>query len=184
MEKKDLRMMNSKVVFSGLAVLVVVAAVFVLIGETGSQKSEVRDRQTAPATPHLPPATQALADPEAFQVQEEAVRKAPVPLRVPTERPKQLSEVERQETGARRQGTGDRRQGTGGRRQGSGVGDQGSEREPVKAESLYFWDSYKSLRKEEIRNPDSKENREGAVELLKARQRRAGISNSEQGTAE
>jgi len=45
-------------------------------------------------------------------------------------------------------------------------------KEPVKAENLYFWTSYASLRKDEIRNPDSVKNREGVVSLLKARQRR------------
>jgi len=48
------------------------------------------------------------------------------------------------------------------------------EREPVAAQSLYFWSDYASLRKDEIRNPDSKENRAGVVSLMEMRQRRLG----------
>ena len=47
-------------------------------------------------------------------------------------------------------------------------------KEPVSAESLYFWNDYASLRKDAIRNPDSEENREGVVSLMKTRQRRLG----------
>lgn len=47
-------------------------------------------------------------------------------------------------------------------------------REPVAAESLYFWKDYASLRTEAVRDPDSEENRAGVVSLLQARQRRAG----------
>ena len=49
-----------------------------------------------------------------------------------------------------------------------------AEREPVSAESLYFWKDFSSLRKEEIRDPDSEENRAGVVSLMKARQGRLG----------
>lgn len=45
-------------------------------------------------------------------------------------------------------------------------------KEPVAAETLYFHKDYASLRKDEIRNPDSAENRAGVVSLLQARQRR------------
>ena len=48
------------------------------------------------------------------------------------------------------------------------------EREPVPAESLYFWKDYASMRKAEIRDPNSEENRAGVVSLMKARQRRLG----------
>ncbi len=48
------------------------------------------------------------------------------------------------------------------------------EREPVAAQSLYFWSDYASLRKDAIRNPDSAENRAGVVSLMKARQGRLG----------
>lgn len=51
------------------------------------------------------------------------------------------------------------------------------EREPVAAESLYFWSDYASLRKDEIRNPDSEENRKGVVSLMEMRQRRLGQTN-------
>jgi hypothetical protein len=47
-------------------------------------------------------------------------------------------------------------------------------REPVAAESLYFWKDYASLRTDAIRNPDSAENRAGVVSLMKMRQRRLG----------
>jgi hypothetical protein len=45
-------------------------------------------------------------------------------------------------------------------------------KEPVAAEKLYFWKQYASLRKDEIRNPDSAENRAGVVSLMQIRQRR------------
>ena len=48
------------------------------------------------------------------------------------------------------------------------------EREPVHIDSLYYRKSYASLRKDEIRNPDSPENRAGVVSLMEARQRRLG----------
>lgn len=47
-------------------------------------------------------------------------------------------------------------------------------REPVKADELYFWEDYSSMRKDAICNPDSAENRAGVVALMKARQRRLG----------
>lgn len=50
-------------------------------------------------------------------------------------------------------------------------------KEPVAAESLYFWKDYASLRKDAIRNPDSPENRAGVVSLMQARQRRLGQTN-------
>lgn len=46
-------------------------------------------------------------------------------------------------------------------------------KEPIAAENLYFWKSYQSLRKDEIRNPGSAENRAGVVSLMQMRQRRA-----------
>ncbi len=49
-----------------------------------------------------------------------------------------------------------------------------AKREPVAAESLYFWNDFASLRKAEIRDPDSEENRAGVVSLMKARQGRLG----------
>ena len=50
-------------------------------------------------------------------------------------------------------------------------------KEPVAAESLYFHADYASLRKDEIRNPNSPENRAGVVSLMQARQRRLGQGN-------
>jgi len=47
-------------------------------------------------------------------------------------------------------------------------------KEPVAAESLYFWKDYASLRTDAIRNPDSAENRAGVAALMKTRQRRLG----------
>lgn len=46
--------------------------------------------------------------------------------------------------------------------------------EPVKAEELYFWKDYSSLRTDAIRNPNSAANRAGVVSLMQARQRRLG----------
>lgn len=92
----------------------------------------------------------ALGAPEAFNAEfVERSDGAPVPLTVPTNRPKQLSERKR-------------------------LVREKVQKEPVAAESLYFWKDYESLREEEIRNPDSKENRAGVAALMKARQRRAG----------
>ena len=47
-------------------------------------------------------------------------------------------------------------------------------KEPVAAESLQFRKDYASLRKDEIRNPNSPENRAGVVSLMEARKRRLG----------
>ncbi len=93
----------------------------------------------------------ALESPESFQTLEkvEEVIFDSTPLTVPKERPKLLSEVERPVR-------------------------ERVQKEPVAAENLYFWKDYESLQKDEIRNPDSKENREGVVALMKARQRRVG----------
>ncbi len=88
----------------------------------------------------------ALESPENFQTLEKSEEISAEPV-VQEERPKLLSEVERP---ARER----------------------VQKEPVAAESLYFWKDYESLRKDEIRNPDSTENREGVVALMKARQRR------------
>ena len=92
---------------------------------------------------------QALSSPAAFQQKTEEAPEgaAPIPLSVPTERPQQLSEVEKPQV-------------------------LKQVKEPVAAEDLYFWEDFQSLRKDEIKNPDSKENREGVVALMKARQRR------------
>lgn len=49
------------------------------------------------------------------------------------------------------------------------------QQEPVAAEDLYFSNAYSSMRKDAVRDPDSPENREGVVALMKARQRRAGV---------
>lgn len=49
------------------------------------------------------------------------------------------------------------------------------QQEPVAAENLYFPEDYSSMRKDAVRNPDSPENRQGVVALMKARQRRAGV---------
>jgi len=46
--------------------------------------------------------------------------------------------------------------------------------EPVAADSLQFRKDYASLRKDEIRNPNSPENRAGVVSLMEARKRRLG----------
>lgn len=46
--------------------------------------------------------------------------------------------------------------------------------EPVSIKTLHFWKDYASVRKPEIRDPDSQENRAEVVALMKARQRRLG----------
>ena len=78
-----------------------------------------------------------------------AVDESPVEPLAVAPRPQLLSEVERPEVAR-------------------------AEREPVAAESLYFWKDYASLRKDAIRDPDSEENRAGVVSLMKARQGRLG----------
>lgn len=46
--------------------------------------------------------------------------------------------------------------------------------EPVRAQDLYFWKDYESLRQPGIRDPGSQEHRQGVVSLMRAQQRRLG----------
>jgi hypothetical protein len=77
------------------------------------------------------------------------VREAPVPL----SRPRQLSEIDKPTIDDRK---------------------SAMQKEPVAAKDLYFYKDYESMRKEEISNPDSEENRAGVVALMKARKERVG----------
>ena len=154
--------MKRKIIFSGLAVAVVIVATALVVmqradreQETGSkdQMSEVRNRKTEAIRQNSEAFKQkVLASPEEFQMTTVIKREAPVPLTVPTERPTQLSEVTRLETESR---------------------SPEAEKKPVAVSDLYFHEDYQSMRKEEISNPDSEENRAGVVALLQARQRRA-----------
>lgn len=148
--------MKRKIIFSGLSIAVaIVATVLVVLQRPGREsvvaeampdKQEAGDEgQKSAIDIHQ----SALLRPEEFQTQTVVKRDAPVPLTVPTERPKQLSEVEKPVR-------------------------EKIQKVPVAASDLYFHKDYESMRKEEIRNPDSKENRAGVVALLQARQRRAG----------
>ena len=159
--------MNSRIILSGagfIAVMAVIAVVLMRWPEAGSQKTEA-GRQSAQTGVSAPQPAEirgqdserlsqrVLAAPQEFHKQSAAVREAPTPLAVPLERPRQLSEIDK-----------------------SSIGTQQSAmlREPVAASELYFHKDFESLRKEEIRNPDSAENRAGVVAMMKARQRRTG----------
>ena len=137
--------MKFKTIFSGLGVLAIGGVIAVTVF--------VRNQKTAVGgqVPEIRTTINqmALESPEEFQAQTSSERDASRPLVVPAERPKQLSEVRKQVAGVRAQET-----------------------EPVPASDLYFWTAQESLRKDEIRDPDSEENREGIVQLMKARQRR------------
>lgn len=144
--------MNKKFVFSGALVLVAALAVRVMWkpakdGITATESVQAPILETGSAADQKVLQT-ALESPEGFQtLEKDEVESEPV---IRQEKPRKLlSEVERP---ARER----------------------VQKEPVAASDLYFWKDYESLRKEEIRNPDSKENREGVVALMKARQRRVG----------
>jgi hypothetical protein len=153
-------MMNSKIIFPGAGIVAVAAVIALVVMREPGAKTESQSAQTGVSAPQSAQGSesirqQALAAPEKFQTQAVQVREAPVPLAVPKERPKQLSEIDKPEA------------------QRPEVGSQKSEGRPVALSDLYFHDDYRSMRKEEIRNPDSEENRAGVVALLKARQRRS-----------
>lgn len=143
--------MNNKIIFSGLGLLTVVITTAVIVmhwPETEGQETVIRHQEPegrSQVDEQILDA--ALESPEEFQMQSAVKRDAPVPLIVPINRPVQLSEIEKSDQ-------------------------EKSLKMPVAASDLYFWKDYESLRKDEIRNPDSKENREGVVALMKARQRR------------
>ena len=151
--------MKRKIIFAGLAVAVVIVATALVVMQRSSreqkadhlnQKSEIRSPKSEAVSQNTEAFKQkVLASPEEFQTQTVVKREAPVPLTVPTNRPKQLSEVAKLER-------------------------EKTKKEPVAAKDLYFWKDFQSLRKDEIRNPDSKENREGVVALMKIRQQRVG----------
>ncbi len=144
--------MNKKFIFLG-CLLVMAIALTVMLKKApkgraqGSETSEKKLVNRTQADQEVLKA--ALASPEVFQTLEKTEEEMPRPMIQEEERPKLLSEVERP---ARER----------------------VQKEPVAASDLYFWKDYESLRKDEIRNPDSKENREGVVALMKARQRRVG----------
>lgn len=150
--------MKRKIIFSGLGLLAVAAVVVVIwlsqekepASETGTSQSAINKRESAMRK-------MALTSPERFQTRTVAKREAPKPLSVPRTRPKQLSEVDK-----------------------SSIENQqpALSREPVAVSDLYFYKDYESMRKEGIRNPDSKENRAGVVALLQARQRRASAEST------
>lgn len=155
----DGKIMRSRIIFCGLGIVAVTAVIaFVVMREpgeeTGDQMSEIGNQTSAVSTQKSEAIKKmAMDSPETFQTQTVAVRETPKPLDVPKERPTQLSEIRKSDV--RGQASGDRN--------------------PTSVESLYFHKDYESMRKEEIRNPDSEENRAGVVALLKARQRRAGV---------
>jgi hypothetical protein len=152
--------MKRKIIFSWLAILVVVIAVVVLVTQKtddsgGCQRGETQYSESSLDIRHTSSVTQqALESPEEFQEQTVDHKKEPVPLTVPTNRPALLSEVTAKDTATEEHPLA-------------------IQKTPVAAEDLYFWEDYASLRKEEIRNPESDENRAGVIALLKARQHRA-----------
>lgn len=94
----------------------------------------------------------AFTEPDVFQARSIDPREEPTPLIVPKERPQQLSEVKQPAREKMR-------------------------KESVAATDLYFWSDYESLRKKEIRNPDSVAHRTGGIVLMLMRQRRASSKN-------
>lgn len=158
----DGRIMKKTVVFTGAGIVAVAAVIALVVLREPGAETEMLSAQTGVSAPQSAQGSenirqQALAAPETFQTETKAVREAPKPLSVPTERPKQLSEIDKPKI--------DNQQ-------------SAMEQEPVPVESLYFHKDYQSMRKEEISNPDSKENREGVVALLKMRQRRASAEST------
>jgi hypothetical protein len=159
----DGKIMRNRIIFCGLGIVAVAAVIAFVVMREPRVGTKTQGAQTARSTSSgqgvsapqsaIDIQQSAMLHPEAFQTQTVAVREAPKPLAVPKERPTQLSEVRKSDV--RGQVSGDRN--------------------PTSVESLYFHKDYESMRKEEIRNPDSKENREGVVALLKARQQRAGV---------
>lgn len=155
--------MKSKMIFSGLGILAGAVAVILILMDrsrgTGVWKQglEVGSQEWGGGRQADKQILKTAMDfPETFQQTEKSVVtqvKIPDPLSVPTSRSQQLSEIEKPTR-------------------------EHVRREPVAVESLYFWTDYKSLRKDEIRNPDSKENREGVVTLLTMRQRRSSSENT------
>jgi hypothetical protein len=138
-----------QVMGTGLVVLLVLSGGLLVWRHAG---------QTASAAAGNAEADRALVEtvlnsPEQFDTTASTAGPAPFePLTIPATRPLQLSEVEKTEPVKAVQ-------------------------KPVSAESLYFWKDYASLRKDEIRDPNSEANRQGVVSLLQARQRRAKQEN-------
>lgn len=168
--------MNSKMIFSGLGILAVaVAVVAIWLSQEKESASEIGASQSAIKNCESAVHRMALESPEEFQTRTVVKREAPKPLTVPSERPKQLSEIEKSAIGPKRsadnfpQGNSD---------EGAVHHRSTMQKEPVPVESLYFHKDYESMRKDEIRNPDSKENRAGVVALMKMRQRRASSEST------
>lgn len=133
--------------FSGSAVLLATAVL--LTGRNDDvHQPETPKISEAVSEPDQKVLNAALKSPETFRA-EDADSTLPEIPPVPSERPRMLSEVKKPEK-------------------------QKTKRNPVAVETLPFHHDYQSMRKEEIRNPDSKENRQGVVSLLQARQRRTG----------
>ncbi len=150
--KGEGKIMKGKIIFLGCLLVMAVAWMLVVKNVQGNseQNSETSEKKLINRSQADQEVLRAaLESPEIFQTLEKTEEVATQLIVQEEKRPKLLSEVERP---SRKQ----------------------VQKESLEAESLYFWKDYESLRRDEIRNPDSKENREVVVALMKARQRRVG----------